>query len=171
MKRYIILGALLASAAFAQAELGDNYATLCKERGRQGVATATGQWVYWSPANEQGAEVWAQFRNNRCEALLWSFRDNLAFPEGEIWRTLVMNSHAARWHEYSTDLTDTRCFASDDGLMVAWLSKGIALHLAYKTWVDRHHMWADRDDYQGTPLDKKPSGDDALPPVQEKSSI
>jgi hypothetical protein len=30
-------------------------------------------------------------------------------------------------------------------------------------------MWADRDDYQGGPVDKKPSGDDALPPVQEKS--
>jgi hypothetical protein len=149
----------------ARAELGDNYATMCKERGsRPGVANKD-RWVYWQPPTPYKADVWAQFRNNRCQAITWSFPNLDAFSEAEIWRTLVVNSHGAHWHEYPTELADTRCFACDDDPdMVGWLSKGTVLHMAYKSWVDRHHLWADRPDYEGPPVDKKSN---ALPPVED----
>jgi hypothetical protein len=167
MKLKLFTCAIGLMAISAHAELGDNYATMCKERsGRQGLATKD-QWVHWAPANETGSDVLAQFRNNRCQAIMWSFPNLNAFAEGEIWRTLVLNSHGARWSEYQTELADTRCFACiDNPDMVAWLSEGKLLHLAYKSWVDRHHMWTDRPDYEGSPVTKK---SDALPPVEDSA--
>ena len=167
MKLKLFTCAIGLMAISAHAELGDNYATMCKERdSREGLPTKD-QWVYWTPASQTGSYVWAQFRNNRCQAIRWSYPNLDAFSEGEIWRTLVLNSHGAHWHEYATELADTRCFASDnDPDVAAWLSKGTVLTLAYKSWVDRHHLWANQPDYQGPPVSKK---SDALPPVEENA--
>jgi hypothetical protein len=175
-----ILG-LLALAAIiypkpAKAGLGDNYATLCKQHNnRAGLpaidsVTGTKNWVYWAGVDNASSNLWVQFRNNRCESMQWAFSDYRPIDEGEIWRTLVMNSDAARWTEYDSGVVEVRAFRSDNPEMFAWLSANV-LHLAYKSWIDRHHMWSDDPEYRGPVGTKKQPADNALPPVQEGKTI
>jgi hypothetical protein len=164
MKRYIILGALLFSAAFAQAELGDNYAQSCKRfNGSRGQVSK--DWIYYPHWQENQVDYWCQFRNNQCVAIHYQAGTDGSIIDSEVWRLLLVNSKGVTWSEYSVDsASGTHSYISADQLMIATLSQNKqTLLVAYKSWFDRHHKWNTADGTQQGP----PTNGNELPPVQE----
>ncbi len=135
MKRYIILGALLVSAALARADLGDNYASTCKEFNDRGAVSK--DWIWYAPMTEHKTGAWCQFRKNRCVAIGYQTTGaaNEYIIDSEIWRLLLANSKGVTWNEYSVTTAGTHCYVSADGLMFASLTQNKQrLLVAYKTW-------------------------------------
>ncbi len=163
IKTYIIFGALLVSAAFAQADLGDNYSSVCREYGSRGSVSK--DWIWYSGEAQHKTNVWCQFRHNACVAIGYesSFKDEVII-DSEIWRLLLRNSKGVTWTEYSVNpSTGVHSFVSTDNAMYATLSENKhRLLVAYKGWFDRHHMWSDENG-----SDSNQPTDNSQPPVED----
>jgi hypothetical protein len=165
MKRYIIIGALLASAALAHAKLGDNYATICHQYGDV-RGQAVKDWVYW-PGRQKGTDIYYQFKDNRAVAITWKSSDT-AFYDSEVWRALIETSGGQIWNQYGSNPNGTRFFTNVEHTMYGQLSAdGKWFQIAYKSWIDRHGKWASDDNSNDG--DGGKSNDVVLPPVQEKA--
>jgi hypothetical protein len=149
-----------------QAKLGDNYSTGCREFGARGVPSK--DWVYWAPlpnSSSPHTDTWCQFKDNRCVAVTYKTNNNTAFADSEIWRTVLFHSQGGFWNEYPSNTTGARFFSTSDNQIYARLSeKGSSLQIAYKTWIDRHHLWSSDDSNNNGG-----NTDDNLPPVQENA--
>ncbi len=157
MKRSTIIGALLLiSTIFAKADLGDTYSATCREFGGDGTVIKGKDYIVWSPptatALTNRCAVSAEFRHNQCTVLLFKNMDNQAFAQSEIWRILIRNAQVGQtWTTYHTDSTAVE-FRTHDGLIYAsWMENGTVLRVAYKSWLDRHHIWS-----TDTPTDTPP---------------
>jgi len=144
MKRYIILGRAASQRRdkTASADLGDNYATACKEFNSRGSVSK--DWIWYPPTAEDKTAVWCQFRKNQCVAIYYeTSRADSYIIDSEVWRLLLANSRGVTWTEYYVDPTNgSHSYLSKDEVMVATLTQGKQrLLIAYKTWFDRHHMW------------------------------
>jgi hypothetical protein len=157
----VLAAAIIAlNACPAHAKLGDNYATI---RHMFGEGVAKGHWVYWYTQETQN-DIWMQFRNNHVVVVQWDSH-NGPFYDSEIWRQLSFNSNGAYWTEYPSDTAGSRYFKSVDGTMYASLwENGTKFQIAYKEWIDRHHLWNTED---GT-VNGTPKGDsNAQAPTQD----
>jgi hypothetical protein len=168
MKRYIIIGALLVSAAFAQAELGDNYAQSCKRfNGSRG--TVSKDWIYYSHWNDHQVDYWCQFRSNHCVAIEYAAPTDSQIIDSEVWRLLLVNSKGVTWNEYSVTSTGTHCYVSADGLMFASLTESKrSLLVAYKDWWDRHHMWNEPSENGQPPVEEGNTAPSGTPPERKQ---
>jgi hypothetical protein len=165
MKLYTIIGALLVSANFAHAELGDTYAKSCSRfAGARGDVDSVNKYISWyfedaNPGNQLKWKATEQFRNNRCVMIGYSYPGDVA--EGGIWQLMSRNSNDNQvWHEYQDGIAGHRTFCTNDEKLFAavWVASGVTyVRVAEKTWLERN----------GVLVHDAPKNDSTLPPVQE----
>jgi len=161
MKRYIIIGALLASTITqAHANLGSTYQQSCQEWGGNGNVDNEHKAIFWSVPDTSKKYTWLieeQFNGKYCSMIGFSIEATI--PEGVIWQTLSSQiTGEYTWSEMAANEDGGRNFyvRNTDIIATVWPTNGRTyIRVTTGDWLERQH------------LVRQPSTDSGLPPVQE----
>jgi len=160
MKRYIIIGALLASAITqAHANLGSTYQESCQQWGGRGTVDNKHKAITWSVLDTSKKYTWLieeQFKGKYCSMIGFSIDGTIS--EGVVWQTLSSQiTSQYTWYEMAANEDGGRNFyvRNTDVIATVWSEDGRTyIRVTTGDWLDRHN------------LVRQPSTD-GLPPVQD----
>jgi hypothetical protein len=134
MKRYIILGALLVSAAFARADLGDTYAQDCRAYGGRGTVDKKNHLIFWHYSKHYIVEA---FVKNKCVMMCLEPDKGLVYTISDAQRIIAYNAGTNQlWRPYEAGPNFTQGWVTTDDLIYAGLMTTGSVRVCYKWWLE-----------------------------------